>query len=969
MFYGPYMTFVIIGETIVIMIDVLLCLHASWVLLSQANVLHLRSKLIIHMKYISALLIIICLILSPGLLAADYSFSRIDGEQGLSQSHVKSIIQDSYGFMWFGTQNGLNRFDGVSMRLFTCYDPELKKGNDVISALYEDSDRTLWVGTDNGIYLFDPQQERFSFFAVKTGEGDQIADQWIENIVADKDSNIWIVAPNLGVYRYDRQHGTLSRYVLQKTDDKSKDFPQCICIDKDGEVWIGTNKAGIYLYDKEKDSFIQCLDRVGKNPLRDEFVFSLCDYDDQLVVGSYEGKLMKFDKSKHTCTVFDFPEVHYKIIRHVVCFGQDLWVGTQNGIYIINEEKGSVVHLSNQSGPFGLADNIIDRIYKDREGGIWVGTNFGGANYLPDRGINFEKYLPTGKPGSISGLRISELAVDGSGAIWIGTQDGGVNCFDPGSKTFTQPQSDSTRQNVLSLFADGKQIGVGYFKKGLDIISDGTLNSYSPSDLHLKEGSIYALYKDRSGSLWLGDGWSIYRSADNGKSVERMTQFGYAYMQDIYEDSRGIIWVATMGEGVFSFDPKKDEVRNFKYNEQDSTSIGTNQITGISEDSMGNVLFSSDRGGISRYNREQDNFTTYSVKDGLPDNVTYRILEDENRNLWFGTNKGLVCFHPETKAIRVYTIHDGLPDNQFCYKSAVKGRDGKFYFGTINGLIAFYPSPVKKNETVPSVYITRLMVDNKEQNFKHDRSVTLPYDLSTIDIAFAALSFTSPRSNRYAYKMEGVDNDWVQTPIAMASYSKLSPGKYLFKVKGSNNDGVWNEQETTLAIRILSPWWLSYPSIMLYLIIIAGTFYVGFRYNRNLRPIETEKPTLQPACNQEMSPADKEFLNRVTKLVYDHMSESDFTVEKMADLACMSRSNLHRKIKSLSGLTTLDFIRELKLKRAAELIQEGKYTIGDISERIGIQSPAYFSRIFQKQFGVSPKEFARQNKYTFKEKT
>jgi ligand-binding sensor domain-containing protein len=350
---------------------------------------------------------------------ANYYFTKINGEDGLSQTNVKAIIQDSYGFMWFGTRNRLNRYDGTAMKVFDCYDPDLQRGNNNISSLFEDPDKNLWVGTDKGIYIFDPLSQKFSFFIDSTAQNIQIID-WVSDIQQDLDNNIWIVIPNQGVFRYHLPDKQLIHYSIGNTQVPNHGNPQCICVESNGMVWIGTNGSGVYLYNKSTDSFSQYLGDSHGDSLKNENIFTMCDYGEELIVGIHEGRLRKLHKRRNTLTDVDAPDVHYKIIRHVSCYNNELWVGTQAGLFIINELEQKVVHIQeDRLNPYALSNNVVTKIYCDRENGIWIGTTLGGLNYLPDRGFNFEYHVPISTGNSIGSRRIRELKEDRQGNIWI----------------------------------------------------------------------------------------------------------------------------------------------------------------------------------------------------------------------------------------------------------------------------------------------------------------------------------------------------------------------------------------------------------------------------------------------------------------------------------------------------------------------------------------------------------------------
>ena len=608
----------------------------------------------------------------------------------------------------------------------------------------------------------------------------------------------------------------------------------------------------------------------------------------------------------------------------------------------------------------------------------------------------------------------------------ISTQDGGVCYWNPKAQTFVKVPESPDRQNVLSLFASDDLVGAGYFKGGIDLIIPGTASSASlsissstfssltsstvspvsvassaisttnifrgqvhtfyPAQLGISEGSVFALYRDRGGVIWLGDGWNIFRSGDKGRTFEKMEQFGYAYMRDILEDKSGNIWVATMGNGIFRYNPQTDQMVKYQCVPGDSTSIGTNEVTGITEDSKGLLWFSTDRGGLLCFNPETGRFRTYTKANGLPDNVTYKVVEDAQHCIWFGTDRGLVCLHPETDSLQIFTRNDGLPDNQFNYKSALAASDGTIWMGTINGLVSFNPQIVRRNTFVPPVYITGMYVQGRETPFPAD-GVQLPYR-SNVGFDFVALSYTSPGANRYAYKMEGIDNDWNYTSAAhTASYAQLPPGDYLFRVRGSNNDGVWNQEEATLSVRILPPWWRTVWAYLIYIIVVSGSFVLTLRAyrRREVQKIREQQLLAELAREREshrthemfinqitygactpqgdaMSRADEQLMSQLIAKVRENLSDANYNVEALAAAMNMSRSSLHRKIKALTDLSSLDFIRIIRLKHAAELLQEGELRINEICDRVGFQSPSYFAKVFQKQFGVTPTEFAQQNK-------
>ena len=855
---------------------------------------------------------------------ANYAFSRINGEIGLSQNRVKAIIQDADGFIWLGTQNKLNRYDGTSFRVFNCEDSIQRQQNNSISALHEDRDGNIWVGTDNGIFLFNPLKESFTFFNAKSGEGIGI-NEWVADIIADKDNNIWVVIPNQGLFRYNIFADTLHYYQFQSVDMVLPDQgnPQCICLDYTGKLWVGTNGAGVYAYNKADDTFKQYLGDNRGNTLLTENIYTMCDYGDELIIGIHEGSLRRLNKKQNTVQDVNVPSIHNKVIRHVTCIGSELWIGTQQGLYIVNELYDTVVNIKEDlMDGKSLSDNSIEKIFKDREGGIWIGTSFMGVNYLPPRSMKFDRFVLLDNQNSIRNKMVSSLLEDRDGNIWIASVNSVIDIYNPQTGMFQHLETNQ-QSWVSGLFEDRGNVVVGYFKNGADLISvpDHKIKHYTGEDLGLNEATIYTIYRDRMDRLWVGNGWSVF-ILDERKSKEliRQPQFGMNFVYDIVEDADSNIWVATLGNGVYKYNQVTEQTTHYRHAYGNPTSISSNSINSMYVDSFGKVWFSTDRGGICCYNKERNNFTAYSIKDGLPDDVTYKILEDKDHNLWFGTNNGLVRFNPETQDVRVFRQSQGLPGNHFLNKAALASKSGKFYFGGVEGMVAFDPEHFDENSYIPPVFITKLSIYNKEveiglhsplqQSITHSRKITLRHDQANIGFDFVALSYATPHANRYAYKMENIDNDWIYTGKPQVSYAKLPPGKYVFKVKASNNDGLWNSDGTYLDIEILPPWWLARTACIIYcLLTIAAIALWFYWYNKRINRQQHEQQRLFEAEKErEMYVSKVNFFTNIAHEIRTPVTLINCPLESLLEMDIENaeiRKNLETMKKNTSELQNL----------------------------------------------------------------
>lgn len=796
-----------------------------------------------------------------GTKAQGYYFSHVGSAEGLSQMEVKCMLQDAEGYMWFGTRNKLNRYDGESFRIYDCHDATRHRRNNNISSLFQDSRRRLWAGTDKGVYILQPDGETFQWLdaAAATPDSTRIED-WVENIVADGDGNIWLVVPNQGLFRYDAD-GVMHYYAFGDTTlTPLERSVQSICIGHDGRVWVATNGDGVFLYNRNADSFKQYLSDGRGETLARENIYKLCDHGDYLYIGIHEGRLRKLNKLTGIISDVDAPDVHYKIIRAMADIDGKLWVGTQAGVYVVDYDTERAIHLYHDPLlTWSLSDDYVTTLCCDGENGVWVGTGGGGINYMSRNAGRFTRYLPEpGEAYALADIKVGQLAEDRRRNIWMATEASGVCRIEAGERTFRRisPCRESLTHGhdaagqVLSIACMDDEVWAGLFKHGIDRIStDGQhVSHYSMEAAGLHETSIYALCRHGADSVWVGNGWGLYAGTTVPGRLSSWTEGKEGFVHDILEDSRGRLWVCTLGSGVYLYG-SDGTVQHFLNETGNARSLSSNSVSSITQTSSGDIWLSTDRGGICRYDGDGA-FTTLSVAEGLPDDCAFKMVEDKDGFLWFGTGNGLVRLNPRDLSLRVLTMADGLPSTQFHYKSALAASSGELWFGTAAGLFSFYPEKLEAATTPPPVYITAATCGNHRREEQHTFPATdgreelrLRHDMTTVTIRFIALSYVYPKGNRYRYRLTGVDNEWRETTHgATATYANLAPGEYLFQVRACSGDGVWNNVGDSLTIVIPRAWWCSYPALAAYLLLFLALAILSARATRTkLRRREERK--------------------------------------------------------------------------------------------------------------------------------
>lgn len=795
-----------------------------------------------------------------------YYFKNLDIKNGLSQNTVNAILQDRLGFMWFGTKDGLNRYDGLTLRQFkSAHDDPNSIGSNFITALYEDAERHIWVGTDAGLYLYYPEKESFKRFKIPDSHNKEIR-HTVSMIGGGKDGRIWIAIESQGLFCYDPRSRKLTNYRLSNVGTVSTNV-NCFNIDHNGTMWIGFYGDGLYFSKDNLRSIQPYISSDGNEVFKNDIVSKIINGSyNHLYIGSVKGGLKELNltsgKARNLLLTDENKESVY--VRDIISFSDiELWVGTESGVFIYNLRYGTYAHLkSSAHDDYSLSDNAVYSLYKDKEEGMWIGSYFGGVNYSPKQYTYFEKYYPLSQENGLHGKRVREFCQDSDGTIWVGTEDGGLNNFDPKTGKFRFYSPSKAFTNIHGLCVEGDNLWVGTFSKGLRKINKKSgviMKTYSKSESpnSLNDNSVFSICKTSAGDLYFATLFGLLVYNRQTDDFTRIKELNGKFVYDIKEDSRGNLWLATYSNGAFRYDANHKKWINYILDEKNKKTIPSNKVLSIFEDSHGQVWLTTQGGGFCRFEPETETFIRYGSHNGFPNDVIYQIAEDNQGLFWITTNNGLVRFNPDTKRIKVFTVSNGLLSNQFNYRSSLKADDGKIYLGSIDGFIAFNPATFSENKYLPPVVITDFLLFNKkvlvgEPKSPIKRSITfsdkivLSSKQNSFSFRLAALSYQAHEMNRLMYKLEGFDKEWFSvTESPLITYSNISYGKYVLRVKASNSDAFWNEHEAVLNIEILPPFYLTVWAYLLYMflsisIVIYTILYLKRRVARK-HQIQMEK--------------------------------------------------------------------------------------------------------------------------------
>ena len=843
---------------------------------------------LLNLKYIKVqqkkpmlkkLTILIFIVLqSSFLLKAQEIFRQISLEEGLSQSTVTCILEDNKGFMWFGTLDGLNKYDGYDITVYRNNPKDTFSITDnAITTLFQDRNNYIWVGVaKGGLAVLDNLTQRFVTFTHSPENLHSIASNVINSIYQDVNGTLWFASDNgLSKLSVEQQKSLLelftkpylasniqfetTRKKIWTTNTLLSDSINSIIGQDSNFLWLATNR-GLVKYNTNNNFFTNYKKEEGNsNTLLNNNITSLYLLkNDVLLVGTNYGFSI-LNTVTNAFTNVEFTDFPYNIAdaNYIVNFSQDqednIWIGTKMGLIKFNfEEKKYQRFLSNPFNENSISVNIITSLLIDNTGILWVGTSLGGVNKLNRGDKKFVTYKNNPfDSNSLNANRVRAFFEDAQGLIWIGTVDGGLNCWDRTNNKFT------------------------HFLNNLN-------DPYSLSDNHVR-----AIFEDSDGNLWIGtnDGglnlfdrkknrfYRYYHEPENSNSLSSNQIYR------IFEDSKKNVWIATFGGGVLLMNKQNFPnitFRQFLHDDANNESISDNDITSVIEDNSGNLWFGTynngickwdsenerfihytvnkdgeidrvysiikaqdgtlwlgTRGSLAYYDEEKDDFIIFDESYGFPNRILMGVVEDDFGYLWISTNSGISKFSKETHEVKNYSVSDGLQSNEFMIGAYYKTRNGLLLFGGIGGFDAFYPQMINYNPHIPDIVITGFKVFNKEFTLDsviyEKKVINLKYDQNSFSFDFVAIDYAYSSKNQYAYMLEGVDENWnFVNQRRFASYTNLPPGEYIFKVKGSNNDGIWNETGTSIIVIITPPFWqrtwfkiLATTLIIIFLIIVV----------------------------------------------------------------------------------------------------------------------------------------------------
>ena len=903
---------------------------------------------------------------------------KIGLEQGLSQLTVYAITQDAQGFMWFGTDDGLNRYDGYSIKVFK-HNPNNSNSvtDNSIVALLNDSNGDLWIGSRRGgVDRYDITRNKFYHYKHISADSTTISDNSVSTLFKDSHGNIW-VGTRKGLNRYNYSDNTFTRFNLEPKDSFNMDAISvtAICEDISKTLWIGTSiglfKINSSYLNKKKaeveNNYLESTELLSGLYVRTVYI----DHSGVLWAGTfgkglyrYRSEIKKFTPFTNNSNSFSYSNMGNFIFRIYEDSKNNFWVAAYDSglsvynrknekfqrwmnepVHAIYEDNSGIIwfgtytdgvksydsrknrfnsYYDRSSSADEKDNNLITSILQDSKGNLWVGTyNKGLKLYSPlnstDAKIRkkIKKFqFENGNPFSISSNRVICLSESSDGNIWIGTETDGLNMYEYKTNRFIKYRNNPDNKN--SPISD--RVTSLYFEKGKDLLWIGYLN-----------GSIDSYnYKTRTFKHF-----RIVMKNYPSVSINGITA--------IYKGKQTGLWVGSFEGDLNRFIPETDSFQQFSISSDSASNINRNGIYSMFEDKEGIFWIGTYSGGLKRLDLKRRYIKTFTDQNGLPNNVVYSILPDKSGNLWLSTNRGISKFNPTKKTFRNYDVKDGLQSNEFNQGAYFESNGGELFFGGVNGFNAFFPEEIDDNNFVPPVYITTIKVLDKELPLpspinSNTEQVVLSYSQNFFSFEFVALNYTSSDKNNYAYMLDGFDKDWHKVPATnrYASYTNLDPGEYVLRVKGSNNDGIWNETGTSITIVVTPPFWMTwwFRSLMIITIIVIGGSTIRYFVLKNIKE-RTRKMEQETALERERL--------RIARDMHDDLGARLTEIRFLSEMALNDTAENANKVFQQVSEASKEIIS--KFNEIVWSVNPQNDTVENLAEFIGQYSVDYLSKV------------------------
>lgn len=873
---------------------------------------------------------------------------RLGINNGLSENLIYCIYQDHKGFIWFGTKDGLNKYDGYKFEIYR-NQPGNKRSlsNNNIRAIVEDKSGNLWIGTfGGGLDKFNPVTQRFTVYRNNPRDSSSLSCNMITGLSLEqttRDTVLWVSTTH-GFNRFDMKTGTCQRFFpehyfsaggdfnnvrtiasdnkgniwlsvlygeLYRFNFKKKQLKKvkcqkalenpvitCISINKNGRVFAGT-RDGIYYYNDTIQSLIKL---PGKK--KDFLVIkSMFAWKNKLFFSNYitPGLLFEYDLKKDSVFVFDDLSTLFsgtksgRIISLLRDYSGNMWIGT-NGFGIVKKNLRAYPfenYLFTSGNKNKLSFASVSTIYEDKDKNIWIG-GYGGVDKLSLKTGKIKKAVfinkETGKKCSLPSLAVFEIirAPKEKNVLWLSDESSGIIVYNTKTSTY-------------------KKI------YGSDLISDTCFYGKL----------VYRMKYDKAGNLWLATDKGLNEYVLSTGKYKHYSYFdvkkGFAPSTTtaLFIDFPVGIWIGTSASGLTLFNPFSGKIKRYLHTPGDTTGISSNSIKCITKDKKGNLWIGTNGGGLDKLDPETNKFTWFTSGNGLPNDVIYGILEDNQGNLWMSTNKGLSKFNPKQRSFKNYDDKDGLQSNEFNTGAYFKAGNGKLFFGGIKGVTSFFPESLKNSTFNPPVVMAQFLLFNKPvalSRFLHEGALTLSYKDNVFAFRFASLDYTNPMKNKYAYRLKGFQNNWIYTNANQrtATFTNIDPGTYVFQVKGTNADGIWSRHELSVPVVIVPPFWRTLWFKIALVLMLA--FLLFSFYSRRINHLNAQKKQKEKFTEQLIESQENE-RTRIAKELHDAVGQDLLIIKNLSSMAIQNKNDKNRNfyLKDISekSQNTIDEIRQI----------------------------------------------------------